>query len=260
MGESRAFADALAEVFEAHGGRVLLRALVEHTFIERGRAAGVILAGGQIHRAVAVISNADVRKTFLELVGWEHLPPDFARRVEGLEFSTLAFAVFLGVDFVPGLELVMLVHAEDGRGLGIMTPSWADPGLAPLGHAAITLLTLILRAEATAWGRRAPGYVRRKRAFGNALVALAGQVLPGLWEHVVFREEASLATFAFGKEKTARPLAGSGGQVWSTGACASRRRPVAHRFGRPSDSVGRLTGFSGGTKSRHPALCLFAGP
>ncbi|KUK40718.1 MAG: All-trans-retinol 13,14-reductase, partial [Clostridia bacterium 62_21] len=196
VGGSRALADALAEVIEACGGSLLLRAPVERILIEGGRAAGVIFAGGRTHRAGAVISNADVRKTFLELVGREYLPLGFARRIEGLEFSTSAFAVFLGVDFVPDLEPVTLVCTEDGRGLGIMTPSRVDPGLAPPGHASITLLTLVPQAEATTWDRRAPDYTRRKREFGDALIALAEQVLSGLREHIVFREEASPATFA----------------------------------------------------------------
>lgn len=212
VGGSGALAQALAEVIEAHGGRVLLRAPVQRILIEGGRAAGVVLGGGQVHRAAAVISNADVRKTFLELVGREHLPPDFVRRIESLEFSTSAFVVFLGVDFVPDLEPVTLVYSEDGRGLGIMTPSRVDPGLAPPGHAAVTLLTLVPRAEATTWDRRMPDYARRKREFGDALIALAERVLPGLREHVVFREEASPATFARYAWTTGGAIYGPAGQ------------------------------------------------
>ncbi|MBE3578247.1 MAG: FAD-dependent oxidoreductase [Limnochordales bacterium] len=212
VGGSRALANALAEVIEAHGGRLLLGAPVQRILIEGGRAAGVILADGRVHRAQAVISNADVRQTFLELVGREHLPPDFVRRIEDLEFSASAFAVFLGVDFAPDLEAVTLVRTDDDRGLGIMTPSRVDPGLAPPGHAAITLMTLVPQAEVTTWDRRAPDYAWRKREFGDALISLAEGVLPGLREHIVFREEASPATFARYARTTGGAIYGPAGQ------------------------------------------------
>ena len=75
-------------------------------------------------------------------------------------------------------------------------PSKVDPSLAPAGHASVTLIALVPQAGAGAWDRRAPGYSRRKREEGDRLIALAGQAIPGLGDHIVYRQEASPATFA----------------------------------------------------------------
>lgn len=220
-GGSQALADSLVRVVEEHGGRVLLRTPVRRIRVEDGRVAGVELATGEFHRARAVVSNADVRRTFLELVGREHLPADFVRRVEGLRPSTSAFAVFLGVDYVPDIEPITVAAME--RGVAIAVPSRVDPSLAPPGHSAITLLTLIPQSEAASWDRTLPGYTRRKRAFADELIALAESVLPGLRDHIVYRQEASPATFARYTWATGGAIYGPAIGPWRPSA----RSPVA---------------------------------
>ncbi len=194
-GGSQTLADALVAAVETRGGVVRLRTPAARILVERGRAVGVTLASGEIHRAEAIVSNADLRRTFLTLIGPEHLPRDFARRVAGLEPSTSAFAVFLGVDYVPDVEPLTILAAE-GRGLGIAIPSKLDPALAPAGHSAVTLIALTPPAEAREWNRKTPGYAARKKRFGDSLIALAETALPGLSAHIVYRQDGSPATFA----------------------------------------------------------------
>jgi phytoene dehydrogenase-like protein len=193
VGGSQALADALVTSIREHDGEVRLRTAVRRIRVEHGRAAGVELANGEVHRAAAVISNADVRRSFLELVGREHLPPAFAREVEALRPSTSAFMVFLGVDYVPDVEPITMV-SEGDAGLAIAIPSKIDPSLAPPGHASVSLITLAPASES--WDRRAPGYTARKRAAGDALIERAERVLPGLSSHIAYRQDGSPATFA----------------------------------------------------------------
>jgi len=193
-GSSQTLADALAGSIRARGGEVRLRTAVRRIVVRDRRAVGVELADGRIERAEAVVSNADIRRTFLDLVGPEHLPRDFVRRMEGLEPSTSAFAVYLGVDYVPDIEPITMQRLEPPH-LGIVVPSKVDPSLAPAGHSSITLLTL-MPADLGDWDRKAPGYTARKRALGDALIASAERALPGLREHIIYRQDASPATFA----------------------------------------------------------------
>ncbi|HET8576664.1 MAG TPA: NAD(P)/FAD-dependent oxidoreductase [Methylomirabilota bacterium] len=195
VGGSQSLADAFVAVIEEQGREVRLRTAVTRILVEDGRAAGVALAGGEVLRARAVISNADLRRTFLELVGREHLPGDFAARLESLEPSTSAFMVFLGLDFVPELEPLTICSVQ-GRGFAIATPSKVDPSLAPPGHSSLTLVSLVPSSETAAWDRKAPGYTARKRQAGDELLGLAEEILPGLRAHIVYRQDGSPATFA----------------------------------------------------------------
>ncbi len=194
-GGSQALADALAQSIRADGGEIRLRTSVTRILIEDGRAAGVETADGRIIRAPAVVSNADVRRTMLELVGAEHLPAAYAARCSALRPSTSAFMVTLGLDVVPDLPaMTFLPSDEAGFGMAVAVPSTHDRSLAPAGHAAVTLLRL---APADAgWNRADPAYKARKRAEGDAMVAAAARLIPDLERHITTRQEASAATFA----------------------------------------------------------------
>lgn len=192
-GGSQAIADALVSSIRSDQGVVRLRAPVSRIVIEQGRAAGVELADGAVVSSRAVVSNADVIRTALELIGRDHLPAPFAERIQSLRPSCSAFQVFLGVDFVPPWAPVMFVPAAGGN-CAVNCPSTVDPSLAPRGHAAITVLSLVPHEEAGAWRRDEPGYEGRKRAFGEELISSIEAILPGFRNHVVFREEATPAT------------------------------------------------------------------
>lgn len=217
VGGSQALADALVTAIQERGGEVRLRTPVSRIVVEQGRAVGVALADGEILRAEAVVSNADVRRTFLDLVGREHLPRDFARAVEGLAASTSAFMVFLGVDYVPDIEPIT-IQVTDGQEVAIAIPSKVESSLAPPGHSSVSLITLMPPAEAGEWNRKAPGYGARKRRVADALIARAEYALPGLRAHIIYRQEGSPATFA-------RYAWTTGGAIY--GPAAGQWRPPA---------------------------------
>ena len=78
-GGGQIIADRLAARVESLGGRICLRHTIEKILIEDGRAVGVQIAERDEEpvrqvRADVVLSNADFKRTLLDLVGPEHLP------------------------------------------------------------------------------------------------------------------------------------------------------------------------------------------
>jgi all-trans-retinol 13,14-reductase len=204
-GGSDRLTEALVAAIEARGGEVRLKTRAARILVEDGRAAGVELANGTRVAAGAVVSNADVRRTFLELVEARHVPQDFRARLAAAEPAASAFMVHLGVDYVPEGRPAIHVHGDNSVGVEIL--SKLDPSAAPPGHSTIGLIKLVTNAEARAWFPGEGGddwkalrfsreYEERKRTLGNAMIAAAETVLPGLTSHIVYRSEASPVTYA----------------------------------------------------------------
>ncbi|HQF31701.1 MAG TPA: NAD(P)/FAD-dependent oxidoreductase, partial [Hyphomicrobiales bacterium] len=205
-GGSGRLADVLADAVTAHGGEVLLKAPVSRILVENGAARGLRLANGREIRAGAVISNADIRKTFLDLVGRDRLPGAFGREIDALRPSCSAFAVHLGLKEMP--DAPPIVHISTGAGhCGAVMTSKVDPSAAPEGYGTMELLRIVSNDEASGWfagedrsaietTRRSNAYIARKREEGDRLIATAAAVFPGLEEAIVHRSEASPITFA----------------------------------------------------------------
>lgn len=203
-GGSGVIAEALAGYVSAHGGRILLRTAVTSVAVEDGRARGIRLEGGEVVRASAVVMNADFIEATRRLVDASAWPDDFRRAAAAAQPACSAFLVQLGVrggfpDVPPILHLKR-------AGIGIVIPSQVDPGAAPEGYSTVEIIRLLRADEAARWfadpaahddreWRRSDTYLERKRALGDEMLALAEEALPGLRERVVFRCEASPATF-----------------------------------------------------------------
>ena len=83
VGGSQQLAEGLRRVVEGNAGVVKTAMPVKRIVLKGNRAVGVELADGtRIDAAKAVITNVEPKKTFLDLVGEEHVPAAFARRVK----------------------------------------------------------------------------------------------------------------------------------------------------------------------------------
>ena len=106
-----AVAQSIASSARAHGAEILTNAEVAEIEVSDGAARGVHLVDGRSFEADVVLSNADPQRTFLGMVGKEHLPGDLVEGVErtGARGSVVKVLLALGElpDFValPGKEV-----------------------------------------------------------------------------------------------------------------------------------------------------------
>src|SRR5262245_2133409 len=151
---------AIAAAARAAGAEIRTEAPVAHVLVESGRATGVALANGDELRASLVLSNADPRRTFLELVGEKPLPGEFADGIRRYRFRGTSAKVNLALGELPNLTCLpgrgahlrgaisispsvdYLERAYDEAKYGefsrrpymdIVIPSMIDPGMAPPG-------------------------------------------------------------------------------------------------------------------------------
>jgi len=193
---------ALAGKLRALGGQIFTNRAVTKILVENGRVTGVRDQSGSITPAELVIASGGVKETFLDLVGQEALPAEFAEAVRGVPLMDSVFMLHLGVDFDPSAllhggctyvygtydiegsiaEARSGIYHEGKAGYVIHVPSLASPEMAPAGMHAVTIYTICPdRLKAGDWQSR-------KEEFVGSLIAYAERQIPGLSRHIVTRE------------------------------------------------------------------------
>ena len=174
-----------------------------------------------------VISNADLKRTFLDLIGAEFVNPKTVRRIRGYEMAPALGVVYLGVRrdlraeglpntnfwIHPTYDLEPLyAEARKGRfhprpSCFLFSSSLKDPNnrrAAPEGHSNLELVTVV-PSQPEAWGttvremadgtyEKNPIYLQTKQELADRLMAAAERVLPGLRQDVDCCEVSSPMT------------------------------------------------------------------
>jgi phytoene dehydrogenase-like protein len=101
VGGLGALSDALARAALAAGAAIRTSCVVERILVRDDRAAGVVLRSGEQISAASVISNADPKTTFLQLLGGEYLDTGFVRRISHLRARGVTAKLHLALDRLP---------------------------------------------------------------------------------------------------------------------------------------------------------------
>ncbi|WP_156725845.1 phytoene desaturase family protein [Streptomyces apocyni] len=204
-GSFQKLVDAFVVAVERGGGQVLTGTAVEKILLQDGRAAGVRTADGEVHTAPVVISNADARQTFDELVGADELPSKYAKRLARLKPSMSACVVYAATeqDLLaenPAHETFKYNHWDHddtwqdvlgGRpgGMSLSVMTMLDPELGKPGeHLLIgTAVAPYQRPDGVPWSEH-------KEQFADALLGEFESVFPGLRENLTFLQAGTPQT------------------------------------------------------------------
>jgi prolycopene isomerase len=114
---SQDLSNAIAEVIEAHGGRIVYDTQVDRILVKDGAVEGVRLSGGGTLPSKAVVSNASALTTFKEMIPSEAVSADYLKKLQGYHPSISSFIVWLGLDQdISGKISAFSTHISSGRG------------------------------------------------------------------------------------------------------------------------------------------------
>jgi len=233
-GGGQSISDRLADRIEQNGGSIHLRRGIERILVEGKRVVGVRTEAGSRQEAVevrarVVVSNADLQKTMLELLGPEHLPRRVVRRAENWIMGGYTFMTCLGVDTdmrAKGMTSCNYMqfdnydmeidyrtgHETEGyvpSNCYITSSSLKDPDTSAHAPAGITVLEVMsqMGKGPAGWGippeqmidgsyRKNPLYLERKQAVEDNMVDRLESIFPGTREHIIFCESATPASHA----------------------------------------------------------------
>ncbi|HTL91686.1 MAG TPA: NAD(P)/FAD-dependent oxidoreductase [Steroidobacteraceae bacterium] len=206
-----AITQALAAALTASGGSIRCDAPVERILTRNGRATGVVLEGGEEIPAKLVVSNMDVRRTFLKAVDPAELPEEFVRRVRQFKIRGSSGKLNIALDGLPRFPAIpagspcmrgdlhvtdsieMLERAYDdwkeGRWsqrpyLDILIPTQIDPSMAPPGKHYMSVFVQYC-PYALADG---PWTDEKRASFGRTVIDSIAEHSPGFRDLILHAE------------------------------------------------------------------------
>jgi len=207
VGGLGALSDALARAVLAAGGAIRTASAVQRILVRGDRAAGVVLASGEQISAGSVISNADPKTTFLQLLGAEHLDTGFVRRISHLRARGVTAKLHLALNRLPrftGLPQTALIgrlllapsldyiecafnHSKYGEFSAapiaeITVPTASDASLAPAGKHVLSAVVQY------APYRLAAGWQQQRAHFTELIIDALERCAPGLRASVAASE------------------------------------------------------------------------
>ena len=206
-----AISNALTSSFRAMGGTLLNNSEVEKVDIRGARVKGVILKNGDEYLAQNVVSNADVKRTFLKLTDPENLPPSFIKKVTNFKIRGSSGKVNIALDSMPNFPVISdnnpclkgdihftdsierMERAYDDWKMGtwsrdpfldMMIPTLTDPTMAPPGKHFMSCFVQYCppKIGGQNWTKE------NKEAFGETVIQQIADYSPGFKDKILHME------------------------------------------------------------------------
>ena len=199
-GGTGSIVEGFGRLLDELGVKVHLNTEIQEIVIEGKRVTGVRLADGTMHTADAVVSNADVGWTYLNMIPKQHRRKNSDRWVKSKKFSMSLFVIYFGTKkrYNTGTKLAHhnIILSERYKGLlreifaeqelpedfslYLHMPTMTDPSMAPEGHEAFYVLSPVPNLNANIdWTTKAKPYRDAIMQF------LEENYLPDLQENIV---------------------------------------------------------------------------
>ena len=201
---------ALADSAKAAGAEIRTGADVARISVAEGKVAAVVLTTGEEIATGAVVSNADPRRTFLDLLDPIELEPDFLLKLGGYRSTGTVAKVNLALSAAPrftalsgdralmtgrihiGPEIDYLERAYDAAKYGEMSaepyldvviPTMADPSLAPEGKHVVSI-----HSQFAPYALKEGDWSSRRDEIADRVVSTLSQYAPGIEELILARQ------------------------------------------------------------------------
>ena len=211
-GGTGGISEAIARSAQAYGAEIITEAGVSNAIIKNGKAVGVALENGDEIRADTVISGLDPHRTYLGLIGEEHLDSELTTQLSHYKFRGSSGKVNLAVDRLPDFasrpgegphlygdiaiapSIQYLEKAYDQAKYGdfserpyinMVIPTIVDPTMAPPGKHVVSCFVQYAPYDIK---EGAANWPQRSEAFGDAVVDTLEEYIPNIKETILHRQ------------------------------------------------------------------------
>lgn len=197
----------IADVARAQGATIRTSAAVSRILMDGDHVCGVELSDGEQISATTVISSADPKKTFMQLLGARNLEAGFTKRVQNIRMRGNAAKLHLALDgapqfnglnqnrladrllIAPDIEYVERAFNQSKYGehsirpvAEIVIPSLHDDSLAPAGKHVLSAVIQYAPYQLKA------GWESSKAAFTEQVIDLLAAYAPGIRSQLIHTE------------------------------------------------------------------------
>jgi phytoene desaturase len=199
LGGTGAIVQGFGRLLDELGVKVHFNTEVKEILVERRKTTGIRLADGTVHKADAVVSNADVAWTYLNLLPAQYRHKNSDRRIKNLKYSMSLFVIYFGTkrrytDTQLAHHNIILSERYNDLlrdifaakelptdfSLYLHMPTITDPSMAPPGHEAFYVLSPVPHLGANI------DWTKLAKPYRNAIMKLLEeQYLPDLQANIV---------------------------------------------------------------------------